>query len=223
MKKFILTILIALATVYGAAAQDKKTEKEIKRLEKEAQKKDREMVERTLKAYTVCSFDDGLQISRVDRIAKNKLQELGREVAKEDYKGISRTDSYRVMVDYRKPDFFANIRPDRAVPEKYEQDKKVLIQWINYLGILADPKADVAQKIYINDFETYSVNKMAIQGDQIGATVFFDDENSFVVSVYFLNQRSQFRNFQTIEEWKVLRERFLNAYTGCVRENLKNI
>ena len=223
MKKFIFMILIALATFFGATAQDKKTEKETKKAQKEVQKKEREKIEQTLKAYTHCTFDDGLQISMIDRMAKNESEKLERPIAKEDYQEVSRTDGYRVMVDYKKPDFFANIRPDRSNPEKFEQDKKVLIQWIGYLGKLADAKADAPPKTYFNDFETYSINRSVIEGNQIGATVFFDDKNSIVVTIYFLNQRPRFRNFQTIEEWKVLREKFLKTYTNCIKKNLKSI
>ena len=223
MNKLILTILLASAMFFGADAQDKKTEKEIKKAQKETQKKEREAIERTLKAYTVCAFDDGLRISRVDRMTKNKVQELGREVAKEDYQGVSRTDSYRVMVDYKKPNYFANIRPDRSSPEKYKTDKEVLIKWNNYRAALINPNAGEPEKSLFNEFEVYSLNKELIRGDEIGTSLLFDDTNSIVVSVYFLNQRSEHRNFQTIEEWKVLRDKFLKTYTGCIRENLKNL
>jgi hypothetical protein len=38
-------------------------------------------------------------------------------------------------------------------------------------------------------------------------------------TVYFLNQQSWQRKFQTMDEYGRLRDNFLRNYTGCVREN----
>ncbi len=224
----------------GAAAQDGKTDK---KAQKELRKKERAEIEQVLKAYTVCSFDDGLQISKIDRIQKNKTKYLARQTAKNVFdksiaegksedrifvtdngdvlEGVSRTDGYRVMVDYGKPDFFANVRIDRSVSVEYDDDKKILIKWINFLNQeRSSSETKFAQETYSNGFETYSTNHTNIEKTEIGVTVFFDDKNKIAVTIYFLNQRPRFRNFETIEEWKTLRDRFLDRYTDCINKNL---
>jgi len=175
-------------------------------------------------AYTKCTFSDGLRISKIDRITKNKPEQLAREIAKGDVQPISRTDSYRVMVDYDKPDYFANIRPDHSDPARYAQDKEILIKWLTYvntLGRLMDSR--YPKETYYNGFEAYVINRGEVVGNTMGTALLFDDKNSIVTSIYFLNQREQYRNFKTIGEWRVLSERFLTTYSGCVKANLAAI
>ncbi len=226
------------ALFVNAQTQDRKAEKELR-------KKERAEIEQALKAYTVCRFDDGLRISEVDRIQKDKTKYLARQTARdvfdksiaegksEDrifvtddgkvYEGVTRTDGYRVMVDYGKPDFFANIRVDRSIPAEYEEDKKILIRWINFLNReRTDSETRFARETYSNGFETYTTSRTNIEKTEIGVSLFFDDKNKIAVTVYFLNQRPEFRNFKTIEEWKPLRDNFLNGYTNCINENFKN-
>jgi hypothetical protein len=40
-----------------------------------------------------------------------------------------------------------------------------------------------------------------------------------VTSVYLLNQSPLTRRFQTIEQYRSLRTRFLTTYTGCIAQN----
>jgi hypothetical protein len=43
----------------------------------------------------------------------------------------------------------------------------------------------------------------------------FDDASRMVTTIYFLNQEPKDRSFQTIEEYRAMRDRFLSTYTSC--------
>jgi len=40
-------------------------------------------------------------------------------------------------------------------------------------------------------------------------------------SIYFVNQNPLARRFQTLEQYRELRTRFLDRYTECVQQNLE--
>jgi hypothetical protein len=240
MKKVLLILLCLWAASSLVYSQDDK------KAQKEARKKGRAGIEQVLSAFTVCKFDDGLRISQIDRISKDKVKYLARQTAKgvtdksvtngksEDRifladngdlnEGVSRTDSYRVMLDYNQPDYFANLRIDRSLPDGYAEDKAILLRWMDFSNReRTDSETKSVQEANFNGFKTYSTSRANLDFTELGITLFFDDANKIFVTVYFLNQRPPYRNFKTIEEWKALRDKFLDAYTGCVQNNLKNL
>lgn len=203
-------------------------------LTKEEKKKEREAIEKMLKAYTACRFPDkpGFVIHEVDRMAKNKEQLLARETAS-GYKGVSRTDSYRVMIIFTdtprdilgRPYYFANVRPDRSKPSEYENDKKVIGEYLEQLIVLGADTVSIKKPLEesFNGFNVYSVYRSVLAGSNQGTSIVFDDANKVVTTVYFLNEPKDWlakSHFNTVEEWMALRKAFLESYTKCVAENL---
>jgi hypothetical protein len=43
-----------------------------------------------------------------------------------------------------------------------------------------------------------------------------NDASRIVTTIYFLNQEPKDRNFQTIEQYRVARDRFLSTYAACI-------
>ncbi len=246
MKKILLIIICLLTAISSVNAQDKQLSKSEKKSQKVLQKTEREEIEKTLKAYTFCTLEKDLRISKIDRIRKNKEQYLARQTAKNVFdksiaggkdenkffladngdllEGVSRTDSFRIMIDFKTPDYFANVRVDRSIPKDYADDKEILIRWINFVNReRKDSETKFARETYTNNFETYSINRTTIEINEIGATVFFDDKNKIVVTIYFLLQRPNNRKYQNLDEWKSFRDSFLDVYTKCINENLTNL
>ncbi len=58
-------------------------------------------------------------------------------------------------------------------------------------------------------------------GDQVGIQVLFYDPARLVVTVYFLNQSKAVflnnRRFETIKQYRELRDDFLNSYSACLK------
>lgn len=177
-------------------------------------------------------------VADVDRVTKKKEQTLARETPG-GMKEISRTDSYQVMIgfgdDYgRESDpllrgsifYFANVRPDRSRPEQYLSDKQVLTD--NLKQIIATTASmetkEPLEKIY-NGFTTYSVNRSELAGNTLGQSLIFDDKNTIITTIYFLNAPAKLyeKYFKNFEEWKTLRDKFLDSYTKCVDESLKKL
>jgi len=50
----------------------------------------------------------------------------------------------------------------------------------------------------------------------LGLYLLLDDSSRMVTTIYFLNQEPRDRSFQTMEEYRVMRDRFYGSYTACI-------
>ena len=185
-----------------------------------------------LKFYTSCQFEDELEVVKIDHIVKKKNQPRAVKTATGE-KEISRIGSYRVMVQYPKADyFFANIRPEKSLPERYATDKEAALEGLKHSVASAKfmETGEPVSGIY-NGFEVYKSNRTVIEiydekgakvreVNTIGMDILFSDTDQTITTVYYFNTRTpKNRRFQTVAEWRVLRERFLNQYTRCINSN----
>ena len=218
---FLLVCIVAFSTPFYA--QENKLSKNEKLLQKEAKKKEREQIEKRLRTYTVCpSGETEFIVFAVRRVDKNENRTLARDTA-DGVKGISRTDSYDVLVTFTDKMRFADVRPDRSDPSQYEGDKKVALENLQYLNGLgtAMSSPNPLEKEY-NGLSTYSIYRSELIGNQLGISIIFDDANKMITTVYFINapKSTDGKNYKTIEEWSTLREKFLDSYTSCVSREL---
>ena len=223
MKYYFLLICILTFPVNFYAQKDNLSKKDQKILQKEAKRIEREQIERTLKTYTVCpSSETEFVVFAARRIDKNKNRTLARDTA-DGVKGISRTDSYDVLITFKDKMRFANVRPDRSDPSQYQDDKKVALENLQYLN--GPGKAMSSTKPPEKDnsgFLTHSIFRSELIGNQLGISVVFDDVNKMITMVYFINAptNADGKNYKTFEEWSRLREKFLESYTKCVSQEL---
>ena len=176
----------------------------------------------SLKPYLSCKFDDGLKIVETSRHRQWKSPDKFRPVkingAEER---VSVVDGYRVMLAYPNTYYFANVKAEQSDPQSYTKDKETLIKQMQQLTSTSK-EMETAEpiKVTYRDFEGYGLNRKTILGDILGMYVLFSNTNRQVVTIYFLNQPAEKRKFQTIEEYRTLRDRFLDKYTSCIQSNL---
>jgi hypothetical protein len=173
----------------------------------------------SLKAYAAsCSFEDGLTVKKVRRIkgVKNRAVETA-----DGYKEITRTNSYEILVAYPKTDVFASIRPEKSEDASYEQDKKNAIEGLKYtMSTSRELESNEPIKATYNGFESYgSVRTTVDRYNTTAVYVLFNDTDKTITTIYFFNAKPKNRKFQTIEEWRELRDKFLNSYTRCINTN----
>jgi len=174
-----------------------------------------------LKTYTKCKASEGLKIREVDRRAsKESFREV--KIGAENKK-VSVLDGYRVMFAYPDlPYYFANVKIEKSSADSYEEDKQILIDQLKSFTTTKETTAMIfTDKIALNGFEHYGLDRDKIDvGGQVGTHVLFHNPQHLVVTIYFLNQsKAAFfnnRRFETIEEYRKLRDDFLNAYSACL-------
>ena len=171
----------------------------------------------SLKPFTACSLESGLKIVQVDRLPKD-VKSRKVQTSKGEQK-ISLADGYRVMVAYNDDrDWFANIKAEKSVAADYERDKEGVVENLKWAASttkkLQDPEP---VKVSFNGFEGYGTSKRNLDdGDMLGIYVFFSDADRTIMTIYFINQNVNRKRFQTIEEWRTVRDEFLNTYTTCI-------
>ena len=136
-------------------------------------------------------------------------------------KEITRIDSYRILVAYPKTDAFVNIRPEKSRPDAYIQDKQNAIEELRHLiSTGKEMESTEPIKATYNGFESYGLNRRTLEiGNTVGVYVLFNDTDQTITTIYFFNAKPKKRKFQTIGEWKTLKENFLNNYTRCINNN----
>ncbi|HEU4933987.1 MAG TPA: hypothetical protein VFT48_18005 [Pyrinomonadaceae bacterium] len=173
----------------------------------------------SLKSHTTCELDSGLRIVQVDRLPKDtKFRTV--QTSKGDLK-ISLADGYRVMVAYNnKRDWFANIKAEKSLPGEYERDKEGVIENLKWAASTSkDLENSEPVKVSFNGFEGYGTSKQALTGNLLGIYLLFSDTDQTITTFYFINQNAKRTRYQSIEEWRTIRDEFLSTYTKCINNN----
>ena len=173
----------------------------------------------SLKPFTTCELDSGLRIVQVDRLPK-KVKSRTVTTSKGDQE-ISLADGYRVMVAYNDDrDWFVNIKAEKSVTTEYERDKDGVIENLKWAASTNNEmESQEPVKVSFGEYEGYGTSKRTLVGNILGIYVLFSDVNHTITTFYFINQNQKKKRFQTIEEWRVLRDEFLETYTTCLENN----
>lgn len=171
----------------------------------------------SLKPFTSCTLDDGLKIVQVDRLPKD-VKSRTVTTSKGD-QAISLADGYRVMVAYNDDrDWFANIKAEKSITTEYEQDKEYVIENLKWAASTSkEMESQEPVKVSFGEYDGYGTSKRTLVGNMLGIYVLFSDADRTIITFYFINQNSKRKRFQTIEEWRVLRDQFLKTYTACAK------
>ena len=172
-----------------------------------------------LKPFTSCELDSGLKIVQVDRLPTD-VKSRTVKTSKGDKK-VSLADGYRVMVAYNDDrDWFANIKAEKSVTADYEKDKELVIENLKWAASTSkELESQEPLKVSFGEYEGYGTSKRTLTGNMLGIYVLFSDADRTITTFYFINQNSKRKRFQTIEEWRVVRDEFLKTYTTCLKNN----
>lgn len=175
--------------------------------------------EAALHNYESCTFDDGLQIVKIDSLPPG-VQERTVQT-KDGPKPIRMAAGRRIMFAYGVGgDFFANVKPEQLPDDTWATEKQTLLDELNAM-LTSDhdslPNAALPQQMH--GLEIHGFDRSTLKGGVLGFYLLFDNARHIATSVYLLNQEPITRRFQTIEQYRALRTRFLTAYTGCVAQN----
>jgi hypothetical protein len=173
----------------------------------------------SLKPFTSCDLNNGLRIVQVDRLPKD-VKSRTVQTSKGDQK-ISLADGYRVMVAYNEDrDWFTNIKAEKSLATEYERDKERVIENLKWAASTSkELESQEPVKVSFGEFEGFGTSKRTLTGNMLGIYVLFSDADHTITTFYFIEQNSKRKRFQTIEEWRALKDEFLTTYTTCVKNN----
>jgi hypothetical protein len=175
-------------------------------------------VPKVLRAYTSCSFPDGLRVVSANPLVEGVSSRPVQTAA--GTQEIELEAGERVLFQYPLTDFFADAKVELLPAAQYAELKQTLISNLHFLeSERGGPTPARALPVGLHGFEVHGNDRQRLEGNVVGMYVLFDDTTHVSTTVYFLNQQSWQRKFQTMDEYGRLRDNFLRNYTGCVREN----
>lgn len=169
--------------------------------------------------YESCTFDDGLQIAKIDSLPRGPQQRTIDTT--QGPKIIHMLDGRRIMFAYGVGgDYFANVKPEILPEDTWATEKQNLLDEI---AAMVSSEHDTMPNRSLPDtmhgLEVHGLDRTELTGGTLGFYVVFDNARHIATSVYLLNQKPLTRRFQTIEQYRSLRTRFLTTYTGCIAQN----
>ena len=175
-------------------------------------------IPKALVPYTTCAFPDGLRVVEATPLATG--------VASRPVQTASGTQSVeleageQVTFGYPLTDLFANAKVELLPADRYPEMKRILLANLAFLESERNgPTTARALPTGLHGFDVHGNDLRKLEGSMLGMYVLFDDKTHVATTVYFLNQQAWHRKFQTMDQYARLRDSFLKAYTGCVREN----
>ena len=166
----------------------------------------------SLKPYTSCDLGPDFQIVQVDGPVTDFAW---KSPTKSGEVSIPVETGYRVLVTYRKDERFGNLKVERLPKEQYPDEKANLLSSLEYFASDSgmEPKVQTDTK---NGLSFYGVTRSRLEGGVLSIYNLFRDTDSIVVTMYLLNAEPAERKFNTLDQYKQVRDKFLDAYTKCV-------
>lgn len=170
-----------------------------------------------LSAYTHCTFSDNLKIVETAPLDQG-LSARSVDTA-HGPRTIDLLAGQRIMLAYPYTDFYANIKAEKLPTYNYPALKTALIENFDSLLASGETTRNTDLKPTLNRFDIRGMDRDTLQGGVLGIYLLFDDPSHTVTTVYLLNQEPFARKFQTIQQYRQLRDQFLSTYTACIRSN----
>jgi hypothetical protein len=165
--------------------------------------------------YTSCKFSDGLTVVETSPLAPG-IHERTVQTLKGS-RQIGMVEGRRVMFAYPDKDFYANVKVEILPEKNYGETKQSLIDNFDYILASGDGNTrNYALKPTMSGLGVRGLDRDKVEGGVLGVYLLLDDSLRMVTTIYFLNQEPKDRSFQTIDEYRVQRDRFLTTYTTCV-------
>ena len=165
--------------------------------------------------YTACQFPDGLQIVHLDSLPPG-VTSRGVDTDSGP-RQIDLQAGVRIMFAYPDTDFYANMKAEVLPAKNYPQLKQSLLD--NFQHLLHGNTLNTALHSPMNGLEVHGLDREKLEGGVLGIYLLFDEQAHVVTTIYLLNQEPQARKFQSMEEYRKLRDQFLGSYTTCIRNN----
>ena len=127
---------------------------------------------------------------------------------------VSVIDGYRVAYSYPRTLAFARLNAERSDPARYETDKRIVTE--NFAAMADADRSTALARFSDRGYSWQTLTKNELRGTTLGITQIFSDQDSVIVTIYFLNQPPEQRRFAAYEEFIALRDAFVAGYVECV-------
>jgi hypothetical protein len=127
---------------------------------------------------------------------------------------VTRIDGYRVLYNNDKNAPFVNLKVELSANKSYAKDEKNLIDNLKYLNSHSqNMETKDLIELEFNGYKVYGFSRGSIEtGSTLGTFAMFPGDG-VTVYFYFNNMKPEYRNFESVAEYKKQRDRFMDEYT----------
>ena len=127
---------------------------------------------------------------------------------------VTRIDGYRVLYNNNKKVPFVNLKVELSDQNSYDNDKKRLLDNLKYLNAHSTGmETKELVELNFNGNKILGLSRGTIEaGSTLGIFIMFPG-NGVTVYFYFNNLKPDVRNFESVEDYKKQRDKFLEEYT----------
>lgn len=131
---------------------------------------------------------------------------------------VTRIDGYRVLYNNDKKATFVNLKVELSESKAYDKDQKNLLDNLKYLNSHSqNMETKDLIELEFNGYKVYGFSRASIEtGSTLGMFVMFPG-SGVTVYFYFNNMKPEYRNFEDVDEYKKLRDRFMDEYTKYLK------
>lgn len=131
---------------------------------------------------------------------------------------VTRTDGYRVLYNNHKKVPFVNLKVELSDPKFYETDQVRLLDNLKYLNSHSTGmETKEVIELKFNGYKIVGLSRGSVEtGSTLGTFIMFPG-NGVTVYFYFNNLKPEYRNFETIDDYKRQRDRFFEEYTNYLK------
>ena len=127
---------------------------------------------------------------------------------------VTRIDGFRVLYNNEKKVPFVNLKVELSDPKAYETDQVHLLNNLKYLNSHSTGmETKELIELKFNGYKVFGLSRGTIEtGSTLGTFIMFPG-NGVTVYFYFNNLKPEYRNFETVDDYKKQRNEFLEEYT----------
>jgi hypothetical protein len=134
---------------------------------------------------------------------------------------ISRMDGYQVLYNNKKNIPFINLKVELSDPKAYGTDTVKILENLKFLySHSTNTETSDLIELNFNGYRIYGISRLTIEEDStLGSFVMFPGHD---ITLYFKfnNSKPEFRNFESLDDYKSQRNSFLGAYTSHLKSCL---
>ena len=127
---------------------------------------------------------------------------------------VTRIDGYRVLYNNEKNSAFVNLKVELSKKKSYKEDQKGLIDNLKYLIPHSPGMEKNLIELEMNGYKVYGISREKISptNSTLGIFIMFPG-NEVIVYFYFNNLKPEVSNYNSVEDYKKQRDRFIDEYT----------
>ena len=131
---------------------------------------------------------------------------------------VNRIDGYRVLYNNENKVPFVNLKIELSEEKSYEKDKQNLLENLKYLNSNSqNMETKDLIELEFNGYKIYGFSRTTIEKGSILGTFVMFPGNGVTVYFYFNNMKQEFRNFESVDDYKKQRDRFIIEYTNHLK------